>query len=774
MLTPDIIAVFEWWFVLLLLGIGFLPVTFLLFEKFFDKGYIFSKVLGVAILSYVVFVVGVLHILPFTAVSSSIIFFLLVLFILVLHPQRWKILYLLKRYYLIFLLEELLFLLALFTWAYIHSFSPDIHGLEKYMDYGFVNSILRTKYFPPLDIWFPPLPINYYYFGHIMTGVLTKLSGLSSTVSFNLMLSTIFAFCFTQTFSIGANLYFFLKKNVRVSYAKVALAGFLTACLASLAGNLHILYAFFKPYSVDNPKPFWELPFSFFNPTYNPNIPNQSLFAFPNSYWYPNATRFIYHTIHEFPIYSWVVADLHGHVLDIPYVLLIIALLLSFFISRDPKEKNDDETDKKRVGYFSSEISPFALVFIGFLLSVMYMTNAWDGAIYLLLSALVVFAIYWQRLPLFKEIYERKDSVKIIKSTRSSSFFSGSFPKKWHMLFGANLFLPVLIITSSFVLFTLPYNHFFKPFVSGIGVLCAPQFLINIGKIGPFLFEADHCQHSYWWELVTLYGFFYFFVISFLIFVSRVKKLNRTDIFVLFLILLSTLLIILPEFVYVKDIYPAHYRANTMFKLVFQSFIMLSISSGYIIFRLLRDKEAGLRRRSFFNVFFYLLTLVLVTLVMMYPYFAVRSYYGDLKTYHGLNGTQYLQPLYTTDYEGIQWLNEHVSGQPIILEAQGDSYTDFARVSANTGLPTVLGWTVHEWLWRGSYDIPSPRIVEVKTMYETKDPIITRDLLKKYNVSYVFIGTLEYQKYPGLNEAKFKQIGTLVFQKGNTKIYQIN
>src|SRR5258708_38797604 len=34
--------------------------------------------------------------------------------------------------------------------------SPDIHGLEKYMDYGFVNSILRSQYFPPKDMWFTP------------------------------------------------------------------------------------------------------------------------------------------------------------------------------------------------------------------------------------------------------------------------------------------------------------------------------------------------------------------------------------------------------------------------------------------------------------------------------------------------------------------------------------------------------------------------------------------------------------------------------------------
>src|SRR3989338_2811461 len=94
--------------------------------------------------------------------------------------------------------------------------------------------------------------------------------------------------------------------------------GFVTAFLVSLAGNLHVIYAFFKPYNVENPKPFWELPFSLVQ---------------TNSYWYANATRFIPFTIHEFPLYSWVVSDLHGHVLDIPFVLLTLAILLNLLLS---------------------------------------------------------------------------------------------------------------------------------------------------------------------------------------------------------------------------------------------------------------------------------------------------------------------------------------------------------------------------------------------------------------------------------------------------------
>jgi YYY domain-containing protein len=756
MLPSDIYAVLQWWSILLLMGVGFAPLTFYLFDKFFDKGYIFSKLIGLIITGYAVFLLGVLKILPFNTIAIFIVFFAAVIISILALPQKWKILYVLKRFWPIFLIEELMFLIVLFVWSYVHSFAPDIHGLEKYMDFGFINSFLRSEYLPAKDMWFTPFTINYYYFGHLLTAMLTKMSALSSALTFNLMLSTIVAFCFVETFSIGANLYIQLAQSPRISKFKTALSGLLSAALVTFTGNLHILYAFFKPYKTETPVPFWQLQF---NPL-----------EFPNSYWYPNATRFIYNTIHEFPIYSWVVADLHGHVLDIPFVLLIIGLSLALIFTHT--QRNPDEEQKLK----TFMINPFVLVFFGLLLACMYMTNAWDGAIYLLLIGLVLFYVHSLATPLYKKAFEKedKDAVVVIKKSDANK---KSMPKisDWQFAFGRDYMLSLLIVLSSFFLFATPYNLNFDPFVSGIGVLCAPEFLTNIGKIGPFLFEADHCQRSYPWQLFTLYGFFYFFVTIFAVAMIRAKNYNPTDIFVLLLIMLSTFLIIIPEFFYVKDIYPAHYRANTMFKLVFQAFIMLGISSAYIIvrtFTLMQLSNFNLLRK-FLALLFAIFVVFLVWLVMTYPYLAVKAYYGDFKLYKGLNGITYLQTLYPADYEAIAWLNENVKGQPVILESQGDSYTDYGRVSTNTGLPTVLGWTVHEWLWRGSYDIPSPRITEIKDLYETSDIEKTKALIKKHNIKYVFIGNLEYQKHPTLDENKFKELGEVVFQKDNTKIYKI-
>jgi YYY domain-containing protein len=582
---------------------------------------------------------------------------------------------------------------------------PDIYGLEKYMDFGFINSILRSDYFPPKDMWYTPLPINYYFFGHLTTAVLTKLSQIPSYISYNLMVATIFSLTITSSFSLGLN---FLEKH---KYKIINLiGGIFSSVLVGFGGNLTVIYSLFKEYTpADKPLPFWNLQFLPFN--------------FPNGYWYPNATRFIPFTIHEFPLYSFVVSDLHGHVLDIPFVILIITL--SFLV-------------------FNREIiRNLTLIFTSFILSVLYMTNAWDGFIYFLLIALVLF------------IKNFPDN-NILKLLNFNYFY--------------NYFKSLILIFLGFIAFSIPFSINFKPFVSGIGILCAPKLLTDLGKLGPFIFETNHCQKSPIWQLAVLYGFFYFFVLSLFAFLRFKKyyKLSKNDLFILILIFLSTLLIIIPEFIYIKDIYPLHFRANTMFKLTYQAFIMLSLCSGYIIYKLIININNRL-----IKIFFAFASFMLISIIFVYPFFAISSYYKNLKTYESLNGLKYIQNTYPEDYMLINWINNHIKGQPVILEANGDSYTEHARISSNTGLPTIIGWTVHEWLWRGTYDIVSPRIEEVKNIYVTYDLNLTKNLIKKYNISYVVISTLEKNKYPEINESKFKILGKIIYSNSKAKLYKI-
>jgi uncharacterized membrane protein len=259
-------------------------------------------------------------------------------------------------------------------------------------------------------------------------------------------------------------------------------------------------------------------------------------------------------------------------------------------------------------------------------------------------------------------------------------------------------------------------------------------------------------------------------------------NLREIDVFVLILIFISTLLLIFPEFFYMKDIYPAHYRANTMFKLGYQAFMMLGIASAYIVFIL--KKEMVENRKKIPYIIYAIFFILLFSLVAIYPNFAVNSYYNNLKNIQGLYGLNWMQTQYPDDYKAVVWIRENIicsetttgqcNSQPVIVEANGESYTDYARVSANTGLPTIIGWPVHEWLWRGSYDEAGKRIPEVATVYESKDMVETINVLKKYNAEYIFIGQLEKDKYKNLNINKLNSLGKTIYETGNTKIIKIN
>lgn len=740
----DLLVILQWWLTLFFLGLLFLPLTQLIFSSFWDKGYLFSKVLAMSIISYAVFLIGTLKILPF---SHPTLYFVVVVALginLLLIKQTRS--FITKKLLIFFLAEELMFFCLLFLWAWVRSFQPDIQGLEKYMDFGFVNSIVRSTYFPPKDMWFPPFSINYYYFGHLITAVLTKLSLLPSAQTYNLMIATLFAYTFSLSFSIVSNMiFFFFQKNGHsfLSFRQkivVIKSGLLAGFLVALAGNIHTIYTFFTNYNTTTPTPFWQQPFSFLSLS-DFLTKNILTLTYPNAYWYPNATRFIFNTIHEFPLYSFVVSDLHGHVLSIPIVLTIMAVLLSLLVANKP-----------RIYFF--------VVLLSFLTAVAFMSNASDGPIYLFLSILII-------------LYLKIKTMKATDKKLSSKYLVARIMNNKYLLL--NTFYLLLILGVGFYLFSLPFNAHFKPFISGVGVLCAPEFLTKIGKIGPFLFEIDHCQKSPLWQLAILYGFFYFWVISFFVLLLKTRKLFITDIFALILIAISTLLITIPEFFYIKDIYPAHYRANTMFKLGYQAFMMLSLCSAYIIIRIVvssRYSVLSIKKKLLATIYILLATMLLF-FVAQYPYLAVTSYYNNLQNYKGLDGALYLKRLYSGDYKSIVWFNTHVAGQPVILEAQGDSYTDYARISSNTGLPTILGWTVHEWLWRGSYDIPSPRIAEVQTLYESDNLKQVQKLLKKYQVKYIVVGPLERQKYPKINITTIKKVGRKVFQADTTTIYKV-
>jgi uncharacterized membrane protein len=114
-----------------------------------------------------------------------------------------------------------------------------------------------------------------------------------------------------------------------------------------------------------------------------------------------------------------------------------------------------------------------------------------------------------------------------------------------------------------------------------------------------------------------------------------------------------------------------------------------------------------------------------------------------------LDGMEYIRGLNEGDYNALKWMQENIDGTPVVLEASdiNSSYTYISRVSTNTGLPTVIGWTGHEFFWGRDPEEITRRIADVNFIYSTDNKKKALELIDKYNVSYVYIGQLERQLY---------------------------
>ena len=147
-LSSEVAPLTAWWFTIFLFGLAFLPLTFKLFSSFWDKGYIFTKTIALISVTYLVFVLGVLRLAPFTTTTIFIIT-LIAGFINYRFLADNEFKKAISSHLYRFISLEILFIFCFLIWSFVRSFSPDIESLEKFMDWGFVNSALRSHFLPP-------------------------------------------------------------------------------------------------------------------------------------------------------------------------------------------------------------------------------------------------------------------------------------------------------------------------------------------------------------------------------------------------------------------------------------------------------------------------------------------------------------------------------------------------------------------------------------------------------------------------------------------------
>ena len=212
-MISDFLALARWWAVLLLLSMALLPLTLSVFGGLRDKGWAFSKVLGLALCSWLSFTSSSFHLVPFRVWGCWLFLGAAALacwFPAFLRRRRagsvWQTALGSGTFWRCALVEEVIFLAALAFWAWLRATNPDLRDLEKFMDHGFVASILNSDWMPAADMWYAGEGINYYYYGHFATAFLCRLAGVGSAVGYNLMMATTFALTLSLAGALGYDL----------------------------------------------------------------------------------------------------------------------------------------------------------------------------------------------------------------------------------------------------------------------------------------------------------------------------------------------------------------------------------------------------------------------------------------------------------------------------------------------------------------------------------------------------------------------------------------
>jgi YYY domain-containing protein len=796
-------AFLSWYILLTLLGLLSFPLGFYLFRALADRGYVLARALGLLVWGYAFWLLA-----SFRIAQNDIGGLLLGLVILVglsgwaFFNCRAEIMEWFQAHRRLVLTAEGLFLLAFGFMAFVRAANPEIVGTEKPMELMFINGIMNSPEFPPRDLWLSGYSISYYYFGYVMASMLALFTGVPATMAFNLMIALIFALSALGAYGILYNLFAnyqlpFTKGQPSVvshnsSVFPPLLAPLFLLIVSNVEGFLEVLHARGL---------FWREGANFWTWLDIPDLkeaPTQVGAWVPERFWWWwRASRVIQdyelngtfrEVIDEFPFFSYLLGDLHPHVLAMPFNLLAIAVALNLFLGgwRGRLNLFFGELHINKVGFFTIALVLGGLAFL----------NTWD---ILIAGALIVFSYAlaqvreagwgWERLEdilllgfpavvtgylLYLPFYIGFDSqlggilpsfmfptrgahIWVMWGTLFIPLFAWLFylwrngaPADWRTSSLTSLALVVVLLIAMLMVALIGLR--FRPDM--VQPVVQSQGLDFSGFIGASLTR----RLAYLGTLFTLLAL----LIPALAFLFRSDHKSSTA-FVLLMIALGALLIIGPDFLYLRDNFG--YRINTIFKFYYQAWIVLSLAAAYGIIILFRNLRGAA------NVAFSVLFALVLIVGLTYPSLSLLNKTNSFRPPFGLTLDDFdrVQRENPDEAAALLWLRSAPDG--VVAEAVGGAYSNYARISIYSGLPTVLGWGNHEGQWRDQA-LQGSRAEDIKTLYTTSDWATTQQIIDRYNIRYVFVGNLERSTYP-VNEEKFGRFLEIVFQQGNVTVYEV-
>ena len=668
------------------------------------------------------------------------------------------------------------------------------------MEIAFLNALTKSAYMPPYDPYFAGGYINYYYFGHFVVNVLIKLTGIKPEVAFNLAVSSLFALAVGHVFALGYALWGRSSRHVSRSGL---LAGSGAVLLVMLAGNLSGIVQIVEDALLaggapaEGFLPTWETLGQFGRGALGLLSGKTKLPPF--DYWY-RATRIIPFTINEFPFFSFLFADLHPHMMALPFALLVPAQALAIL----------------RSGARGTRIGAIRWALLALTVGSLGVINTWD----LPTSAVLLLIVF---------------------------VCNGFRRRRARDLLGSVLTFAALI-TSSLLIYG-PFYASFRVRDVGLSLVAAE----DRSPLGPFLaiwgfllFLVISLLASWLWERDSVRGVESVWrrrgcrrALHLLWLTSRrtvVVALLRVVIIAVslagsvawaaegqpVLAILTPVLVVLGvhmtrsrdrvelllrrailfvgvgilfgvEIVYLRDFLDSGdwRRMNTVFKFGLQAWVLIAVVCGSALPYLWRRAQRWGKWRG--KIAWRAALVLLLSCSLLYTALAiparVSERFGDTPSpARTLDGTVYMRDASYAwpdadsviqleyDREAIEWLWEHVPGTPVIAEAPVGFYREGGlRVSSYTGLPTLVGAHQRE---QRPWDQVGPREEDATAIYETTDLDELRTLLGRHRVRFIYVGQLERTLYEGPGLAKFDslvQLGELsrVFRNARSMIYEV-
>ncbi len=808
----------RWLITVELIGLAAFPLAFYLLPKLADRGFTLSKPLGILLVSYLFWVFGLAHIPTAQPTAIALLLLMASASAYIAYRNLDALRDFIAREWRALVIAEAVFLVFFIGWALFRSYDPFINHTEQPMDLALLSASINSHVGHPEDPWLRGESISYYYFGYWMMGAISQIAAVPSNIAYNLAMALIPAMAATGIFGIVFNMVRLNKArtvapatdgnstdgasigpaSLNGTHKKYAIvAGIAAALFLVVAANLQGILEFMRLNGMGS-QGFYDwiridgLP----GPI---ETPPQS-WTPPDFWWWFHASRvintfdgihFIDNTIQEFPFFSFLLGDMHPHVMSIPFVLLFVGVALNIY--------------RLPAGFWRDFRSPYTYAIVlaaAVILGGLGFNNLWDMPTF---AALLI-------------------AVLALRAYREGSDIRQSF--------ALALFPVGLAVIALAVLMYSPYLFDINAGVNGIGVVITHTRAVHmfivwglfLTAVTPFLlatfwqttvqrdwaaqaFTALALAFAPWllWALAylpsdgsieeTISRFIGILPLTGLaaIGIYNALYLARRDneggrLFATLLAVLGLGLIIGAEFLFIRDFF--NNRGNTVFKLYYQAWILLAAASAFAVYYWLNIIRNLNGWRTAISYVWAAAFVLLLLCSLYYPLAAVKTKPETPLAGRTLDGLAFVQQYNPAEYDAIEWLKGNAPRDAAIVEAVGE-WSDWGMVSRSTGLPTIVNWLGHQKQWRGGweqFDADKPdvsralrdryfddRAAEVERIYTTLDPVEAQLILYKYDIDYVYIGRREREKYGIEGIPKFDAIADLVFTdpNGESAIYRV-